>query len=515
VEIEMADRRVEEPSSPVTPQATLDFGNDVQMSPGTVNDMQMTRRIGHLQTYCEQQYSGDMELMFSDLGAALGIEIGGLKRPSSAVKAPYQELKDEGRDKHVLICGWSASLQYITRLLLPERIHVTILSKSLPSELEKESLRQGLEHSQTHLHFMIGNPTQSTSLKDAEITRKDAVIMLAKEKVRDASGQSNLVDDLIHDTDVILGHNLVRATANGIQPITELTHSSSVAYLDSATGIDENVKYGKGKNKILRSVEQKSINQNRNSLRIQKAGDTFAAGHVYTNMLSTVLIAKTQTMPSIASLIKTFVYGLKRVSAGRHLRITHVLMSIEVPSVCVGKTYGELVSFLLSQPHHDVPIGLYRGVTEARKNRLPYVLTNPGPDLIVEEVDSIYILVNSSLAMSGDRRPRASRMKSSWEAALTSALNDRGTSLPEFGSMMSPGFDHRSTDAKSPRMSMSNLVLPKGQVSNSEADHERRYGDQGGGDLTPTAPPRRGEPERVIERIASKQIPLNKSIEPE
>ena len=109
---------------------------------------------------------------------------------------------------------------------------MTILCPNVPSAAQMAALTKGLAHAETHLHHVEGHPTQISALKAARVHEMHAVIMLAKDKIGKGAGQTALVDDLIHDTDVILGHNLVCGIAKDIQPITELTHSSSVMYLD-------------------------------------------------------------------------------------------------------------------------------------------------------------------------------------------------------------------------------------------------------------------------------------------
>jgi len=443
------------------------------------------RRLPALGTFCEEHYGGDMQAMLRDVSDATGIPLGPC---DSLMSTPADDdepsrLPPEGEAvKHVLLCGWSDSLQYITRLLLPEAIHVTILCPQVPSATQMASLRQGLANGETHLHHIEGNSTQISALKKARVHEKQAVIMLGKEKIGKASGQTALVDDLIHDTDVILGHNLVCGIARGIQPITELTHSSSVSYLDDNTkptpnprGDDLDQALGKGNNLvevITKGVQQKAVKREKNALREQKSGVAFAAGQVYTNMLSTVLMAKAQTMPSIASLIKTFVYGLKKVDESRNLRISHILTQIPIPTAarqcCI--TYGDLVSFMLEQEDHDIPIGLYRAPDETRGNTAPYVYTNPRSSVVLGPGDKLFVLVNSSVAMAGTRRPLASNVRPAGTATLRippstatgeqAAGGEGGGTLPRFGGMVSPGFDPQDADAVSPaRQDGTNLKL--------------------------------------------------------
>ena len=231
---------------------------------------------------------------------------------------------------------------------------------------------------------------------------------------------------------------------------------------------------------ITQQVEQKAVKREKNSIREQKSGVAFAAGQVFTNMLSTVLIAKAQTMPSIASLIKTFVYGLKKVTThcqrelpralnsevqrqylpltppcrtdqvdeNRNLRISHILLQIPIPAAALAecRTYGELVVYMLNQKDHDIPIGLYRAPDPHRGNSSPYVFTNPKPSVELAPGDRLFVLANSSLAMAGTRRPPISNIAGGTElppaqVASEEGLDEGDVSLPRFGGMVSPGFN--------------------------------------------------------------------------
>ena len=218
--------------------------------------------------------------------------------PSPGFERSYEapSTSDEGQSIHVLVCGWNTSLQYIMRLLLPERIHVTLLCNEALSDMQVNQLRQGLENGATHLHYLRGNPTQLSALHCAGIERMNGVILLAKETIPKAIGDT--VEDLIHDTDVVLGFNLMNSNVTGLQSTAELIDSSSASFLE----------VGRAGADASRSTSPKE------GIWDLKGGLAYAAGHVYTSMLSTIILAKVQTMPSIGFLIKHLVFGYKKVS---------------------------------------------------------------------------------------------------------------------------------------------------------------------------------------------------------
>jgi len=141
------------------------------------------------------------------------------------------------------------------------------------------------------------------------------------------------------------------------------------------------------------------------AIREIRMGTTFAAGHCYTSMFGTVVLSKLQSMPWIMFLLKPLVYGRKKVDKKGNLRISHVLLLVPVPECCVNKEYRELVAYMLGEPEHDIPIGLYRAPHSQRMTTKAYVFTNPPPSTIVHRDDKVYVLVNSDVAKSGHRRP--------------------------------------------------------------------------------------------------------------
>lgn len=74
------------------------------------------------------------------------------------------------------------------------------------------------------------------------------------------------------------------------------------------------------------------------------------------------------------------------------------LTQVRVPDGCSGKPYGELFRALLEE-EHSLAMGLLRA-PDTHGQPLPYVVTNPPPDLIVGEDDAIFLLVPADRAMA-------------------------------------------------------------------------------------------------------------------
>lgn len=69
-----------------------------------------------------------------------------------------------------------------------------------------------------------------------------------------------------------------------------------------------------------------------------------------------------------------------------------MLRQVALPYGFAGRSYADLVRYLVSQ-HGVVPLGLYR--SKRRENpawRLGYVVTNPPPDEILEDIDRVFVL---------------------------------------------------------------------------------------------------------------------------
>jgi hypothetical protein len=180
-----------EPPTPMPPLASPRGGGaaDSEDNPGippAESDSAVAGRIAGLRTFCADSYGGDMGLMLTDLGAALGVDVPQVqamaRSPSAANLAPSGSNPEE---QHVLVCGWSPNLQYITRLLLPERIHITILCSTVPTDAQMQALTLGLENGDTHLHYVQGNPTQLASVRAAKVCPKHRTrsILLCKNRM--------------------------------------------------------------------------------------------------------------------------------------------------------------------------------------------------------------------------------------------------------------------------------------------------------------------------------------------
>jgi hypothetical protein len=117
----------------------------------------------------------------------------------------------------------------------------------------------------------------------------------------------------------------------------------------------------------------------------------FAAGAIYANSLQDKMAVQAFYNPNLLRIISELVVGQEEHEyLGQNVNPSHIIL-YQVPQHLHGKSYIQLLEYLSSCMM--LPLGLYRSRPWGQSAAdLPYVFTNPSPDILVHHADMVYVL---------------------------------------------------------------------------------------------------------------------------
>lgn len=292
---------------------------------------------------------------------------------------------------HILVCTYTYNIFPFlctlrsAKLTVKEFRQIVVLCPQLPTHEEFENLRMFPEW---YIH--IGDPEKRTHLLKAGIKQCDKVVMFNMSQ--GISGSVPSAQDGFDDAPAIMvAHNVYDMfQRSGVRKtmIVDLERRSNMRFLRPTAR-----KIKSRKRRLLsdttQDMGQASVFHN------ACYTPNYAAGRVLsTPMLANVLYSL-HFQPSIQKVFKAFCGVLTREDA--HLERTHAftgasVCSIAVPPECAGQSFLHLFQ-ALAQHRGIVPLGLLRDeIDPLLGNRLPFVLTNPPPSLLLRATDLVYVL---------------------------------------------------------------------------------------------------------------------------
>jgi hypothetical protein len=117
----------------------------------------------------------------------------------------------------------------------------------------------------------------------------------------------------------------------------------------------------------------------------------FAAGAIYANSLQDKMAVQAFYNPNLLRIISELVVGQEEHEyLEQNVNPSHIIL-YQVPQHLHGKSYIQLLEYLISCMM--LPLGLYRSRPWGQSAAdLPYVFTNPSPDILVHHADMVYVL---------------------------------------------------------------------------------------------------------------------------
>jgi len=324
-------------------------------------------------------------------------------------------VKEVKLTNHIIVCGFSSSLDHFIAPLrlnaLKKHPPIVIVYHEIPSEEEAwESLAIFPD-----IYFIKGEASRFSLLIKAGILTCSRVVVIANDSVRQKNPDA---------LGITIGKN-IQLEAKDMFEIIEIAHESNIEFLSPSA---ENWRYRVEKTRqklndpgISHHKRMKLIDYLRNSYKADfltrdeialKRGDpglnisasslktteqllinpfpnyhfesVYAAGNVFSSSFLDTLLCHEFFRPYSTDIVNSFVGRVPNQSQ---------LFQIPVPPHLVGENYLEAMQYLL--PKGMLPVGLYRGKSDDRKNTSPYVYTNCARTTVLEVNDLIFILALS------------------------------------------------------------------------------------------------------------------------
>mmetsp|Transcript_35513 Transcript_35513/g.56844 ORF Transcript_35513/g.56844 Transcript_35513/m.56844 type:complete len:1108 (+) Transcript_35513:2139-5462(+) len=313
--------------------------------------------------------------------------------------------------QHIVVAGSLQNSVCFVRTLrargLREMIPIVLLSLEPPASAVWQKLAMF-----PLVFYVQGSPFQEADLKRAGIEFAASAVVVASN-----AGEESSDDWILKDANAILARQAILRLNPNIKLITEIVNSANLYLLNELDfqnhthedSLEPNPEENRVSSVVSSGYSSHHVpSEPSNPLRNKRTQqDSLASGSIFSTSMLDVLICQSFYNPHLLAILQILISGTNsRLMNSLKQDIVETigdfnesnLYQVEIPHRYVGKTYGELLTFL-TKKRFTVPLGLYRdgGVegmnsTGSHGNTLPYVFTNPPPSSIVFENDLVFVL---------------------------------------------------------------------------------------------------------------------------
>ncbi len=268
-------------------------------------------------------------------------------------QAVYESV--EFLEGHVLVCGCPASMSLFVHNLRPRHIErskilpIVFLHPTPPAEAVWVQAALYPE-----IYIVLGSAHETRDLVRAGVlTLSRAVILSAND------------DEDRNDSDSLFIYQCIAKVRPGVPIVCEIEDGDNVSFLCREEGEHDD-------NDFTMSLP-------------------FAAGAVYANSLQDKMAVQAFYNPNLLRIISELVVGQEEQEyLEPNVTPSHIILC-QVPQHLHGKSYIQLLKYFSSCMM--LPLGLYRSRPWGQSAAdLPYVFTNPSPDILVHHADMVYVL---------------------------------------------------------------------------------------------------------------------------
>ena len=268
-------------------------------------------------------------------------------------QAVYESV--EFLEGHVLVCGCPVSMSLFVHTLRPRHIErskilpIVFLHPTPPAEAVWVQAALYPE-----VYIVLGSAHETRDLVRAGVlTLSRAVILSAND-----DGEGN-------DSDSLFVYQCIAKVRPGVPIVCELEDGNNVSFLCGEEGVLDD-------DDFTMSLP-------------------FAAGAVYANSLQDKMAVQAFYNPNLLRIVSELVVGQEEQEyLEPNVTPSHIILC-QVPQHLHGKSYIQLLKYFSSCMM--LPLGLYRSRPWGQSAAdLPYVFTNPSPDILVHHADMVYVL---------------------------------------------------------------------------------------------------------------------------
>ena len=259
---------------------------------------------------------------------------------------------------HVLVCGCPASMSIFVHTLRPrhiERSKILPIVFLHPTPPAKAVWMQVALYPEVYL--VLGSAHETRDLVRAGVLTVCRAVILS---ANDDNGEN--------DSDSLFIYQIIAKVRPGVPIVCEIEDGGNVSFLCKEQG-ERHLSDGDDFTMSL----------------------PFAAGAIYANSLQDKMAVQAFYNPNLLRIISELVVGQEEHEyLEHHVNPSHIIL-YQVPKHLHGKSYIQLLQYLSSCMM--LPLGLYRSRPWGQSAAdLPYVFTNPGPDILVHHADMVYVL---------------------------------------------------------------------------------------------------------------------------
>ena len=286
---------------------------------------------------------------------------------------------------HVLVCGCPSSIETFVHTLRPRHIGyskimpIVFLNPTPPSEALWAEVAKYPE-----VYIVLGNPLETRDLVRAGVlTLGRAIILVAG----DSLGYDT--DGYMRDADALFAYQSIAKVRPNVTIVCEIDDGRNISFLCET---DQEMTRPKSSHAGADNVNDNDAEQ---SFTMEAP---FAAGAVYVDSLQDKLAVQVFYNPNLLRIIRELVVGQAEEATYPEPNVTPSHLTFTpVPARFHGKSYIQLFQHLI-MTQMAIPLGLYRSAPwgVARGTNLPYVITNPNPDILCQADDFVYTLDSMS-----------------------------------------------------------------------------------------------------------------------
>eukprot|EP00960_Hanusia_phi_P027575 746899-Hanusia_phi.AAC.4 len=285
-------------------------------------------------------------------------------------KTSLEEVKRdslEDMQDHVLICGSLTALNHFIATLRPKFLTEDSLLKIVILHPEEPPPLAWAEISFFRdVYFVQGSPLEPADLVRAGVFGVSKAIILSSSKMRSDEAESSY----LVDADAIFIQQCIQRVRPDAQIVCELVNSSNISFLSEE--------------------ERKHINS---TVSVDPASSPlFASGKVYINSILDKLACQAFYNPNLVRILRALVVNAGTFASFPEPNVHPSQLALfPVPKEFHGKSYVQLFEFLVLRCM-ALPLGVHRKRPWKGSSPMPYVITNPDADMILQVEDAIYTL---------------------------------------------------------------------------------------------------------------------------
>ncbi|EKX50805.1 hypothetical protein GUITHDRAFT_134917 [Guillardia theta CCMP2712] len=277
---------------------------------------------------------------------------------------------------HILVCGHSSSIGQFVQTLRQKHLvsqQIVILHPEIITSADFAKVAIYPE-----VYFVQGRPMNGKDLIRAGMLGCSKAVVLSGSNNPSAQDVDGVLNEeaaaSLVDSDSVLTYHLISNHNKKADIVCELRNSANMKYL---------------------------MKEDRNALeRDHTLCPPFASGKVYINSILDKLICQLMYNSHLNTIIRELVVssGLDHDDFTSGDVFPSELFTIPVPSSFDGKPFIQLFQFLVSK-QNILPIGLYRQHPTDDFAPLPYVVSAPPRDLVLNKDDQIFTLISPLMSL--------------------------------------------------------------------------------------------------------------------